>query len=205
MKNLITLFLLSLFISSCAQEKKFTHIEEIEHFQYKLNVEYSDKKTTPLKDKDFKKFKNLEFFPINSSYKIVADFISTPNEPIFEMPTTTDRKPLYTQYGIATFLLDNKEFTLRIYQNQKLMIDPEYEDYLFIPFTDLTNGNETYDAGRYIDIRFEDIKNGKITFDFNKAYNPYCAYNDKYSCPIPPKENDLAVEIKAGVLAFHKN
>ena len=83
------------------------------------------------------------------------------------------------------------------------MLDPEYEDYLFIPFNDLTNGNETYDAGRYMDLETTD--ENTIVIDFNKAYNPYCAYNDEFSCPIPPRENDLDVEIIAGVLAYKKN
>ncbi|MDT0552829.1 DUF1684 domain-containing protein [Urechidicola vernalis] len=180
-----------------------THKEEIEQFRYKMNVEFSDLKTTPLKKKDFKKFKELAFFEIDASFKIEASFKSTPNEPIFEMQTTTDRKPLYTQYGIATFKHSGKEHTLRIYQNQELMLDPEYADHLFIPFNDLTNGAETYDGGRYIDV---DIPKGEIiVIDFNKSYNPYCAYNDEYSCPIPPRENDLDLAIKAGVLAFKKH
>ncbi|WP_321538818.1 DUF1684 domain-containing protein [Flavobacterium piscinae] len=73
---------------------------------------------------------------------------------------------------------------------------------MFLPFTDLTSGIESYGGGRYIDLK---IQEGKIwTIDFNQAYNPYCAYNEKYSCPIVPEENDLKVEIKAGVKAFKK-
>ena len=84
-----------------------------------------------------------------------------------------------------------------------MILDPEYEDYLFIPFNDLTNGNETYDGGRYLDLKT--TSESTIVIDFNKAYNPYCAYNDKYSCPIPPRENDLPIEIKAGILTFGKH
>ena len=200
MKKAYLLYFILAVISSCAQEKPLSHKEEIEKFQYELNVEYSDKKTSPLKKKDLKKFKHLDFFPTDESYKIVAEFERSPNEPSFEMQTSTDRLPIYSQYGIATFTINGKELSLRIYQNQKLILDPEYEDHLFIPFNDLTNGNETYDAGRYLDL---EIPNGDtITIDFNKAYNPYCAYKSIYSCPIPPRENNLDVEIKAGVLAF---
>lgn len=203
MKKISLFYFLSIFICACAQNKTQTYTEEIEAFQYELNVEFSDKKTTPLKSKDFKKFKSLAFFPINENYKVVADFERTPDEPIFEMPTSTERKPLYSQYGIATFTIDGKELSLRIYQNQDLMLDPEYEDYLFIPFNDLTNGDKTYDAGRYLDLKT--TSESTIVIDFNKAYNPYCAYNDKYSCPIPPRENDLSIEIKAGILSFGKH
>ena len=82
-------------------------------------------------------------------------------------------------------------------------MDPEYSNHLFIPFNDITNGVETYDAGRYIDLEIP--KGDTIIIDFNKAYNPYCAYNDGYSCPIPPEENNLEVEVKAGVMAFEKH
>lgn len=201
-KNSFSILLFFLVLTSCAQDKSLSYAEEIEAFQYELNVEFSDKKTTPLTDKDFKQFKQLDFFPTDESYKVVAKFERTEDAPIFEMQTSTDRKPLYTQYGIAYFSIDGKEFSLRIYQNQKLMLDPEYVDYLFLPFNDLTNGNETYDAGRYIDLTIP--KGDSIVIDFNKAYNPYCAYNDDYSCPIPPRENDLPVEIKAGILSFKR-
>lgn len=190
-------------VISCGQDKKSGHKEEVEQFQYKMNVEFSDKKTSPLKKKDFKEFKNLSFFPVNSSLKIVTDFERTPNEPIFEMQTTTERKPLYTQYGIANFTIDDKKFSLRIYQNQKLILDPDYSDYLFIPFNDLTNGANTYGGGRYIDLKTP--KGNTIVIDFNLAYNPYCAYNDKYSCPIPPRANDLDIKINAGILDFKKH
>lgn len=203
MKNPFYFFLILTSFLSCAQDKPMTHQEEIEQFQYKMNVQFSDLKTTPLKKKDFKKFKELAFFPTNEKFRVTAGFERTPNEPIFEMPTTTDRKPLYTQYGIATFNIGDKSYSLRIYQNQELILDPEYSDHLFIPYNDLTNGDETYDGGRYIDIQIP--KGDTVVIDFNKSYNPYCAYNDKYSCPIPPRENDLAIAIKAGVLAFKKH
>lgn len=197
MKKSLILYLFLTTLLSCAQKKELNHTEEIEKFQYELNVHYADKKSSPLKGDDFKNFKELPFFPINESYKIVANFERTPNEPIFEMPTTGPKKPLYTQYGIARFTLNGKELSLRIYQNQKLMLDPEYATHLFIPFNDKTNGETTYDSGRFLDL---EIPEGEtIVIDFNKAYNPYCAYSDGYSCPIPPKENDLDIEIIAGV------
>jgi uncharacterized protein (DUF1684 family) len=197
------ILLVALTAFGCNQENKNSYNDDISQFHYKLNVEFSDKKTSPLKSEDFTDFKQLSFFPINETFKIVAHFKRTPNKPIFEMQTTTERKPRYTQYGIASFNIDGKECSLRIYQNQELVVDPEYTDYLFIPFNDLTNGDETYDAGRYIDLKVPD--GDSITIDFNKAYNPYCAYNDKYSCPLPPRENDLAVKIKAGILNFNKH
>ena len=110
---------------------------------------------------------------------------------------------VYRVFGTATFKIKGKNYSLNIYQSQDLMTNPQYKNYLFLPFTDLTSGNETYVSGRYIDLMIEDVKNNKVVLDFNKAYNPYCAYvSGKYNCPIPPKENALPVAIKAGEKAF---
>ena len=200
MKNSFFLIYLLTIVIGCTKEIKLTFADEIEAYQYELNVFYSDNKTSPLKKKDLKSFKHLDFFPTDERFKIVAAFERTPNEIPFEMPTSTDRLPIYTQYGIATFTIDGKELSLRLYQSQSSALDPDYDGHLFVPFNDLTNGNETYDAGRYIDLSIPEANT--IVIDFNKSYNPYCAYNNRYSCPIPPRENNLNVEIKAGVLAF---
>ena len=97
--------------------------------------------------------------------------------------------------------MDGVKLKLNVYRNIDLSKTEEYKDHLFLPFSDLTSGKESYIGGRYIDLK---IPKGKtIAVDFNQAYNPYCAYNHKYSCPLVPLENDLKVEIKAGVKTFH--
>ena len=111
---------------------------------------------------------------------------------------------LYRKYGIARFTLDNKKLELSIYQNQKLMTSLEYAEHLFLPFNDTSNGKSTYEGGRFIDLEIPSEGSQTIVIDFNKAYNPYCAYNHKYSCPIPPAENYLQVAISAGVKAYGK-
>ena len=80
----------------------------------------------------------------------------------------------------------------------------QYKNYLFLPFTDATTGVETYESGRYIDLEINDIKDNLVIIDFNKAYNPYCAYTTGYNCPIPPAENDLHIAITAGEKAYGK-
>jgi uncharacterized protein (DUF1684 family) len=177
-------------------------VEDIVAFQKHLNSEYADPEESPLTSEDLKKFKELDFFDIDTSYVIEAEFVRTPYESPFAMPTTTDRMPVYVKYGEAYFELEGQSFKLNIYQNQELMKSAEYADYLFIPFTDKTNGEISYGGGRYLDLR---IPNGNtITLNFNKAYNPYCAYNGKYSCPIPPSENDLSVAVPVGVKVYKK-
>ncbi|WP_046745973.1 DUF1684 domain-containing protein [Kordia zhangzhouensis] len=201
MKKLCLIVSLLLINISCSQEKK--EVKGETEFQREINAEYKDASKSPLKEKDLKTFEGLDFFPVDDTYKVVASFKRTPDSPIFKMPTTTDRKPEYKRFGIATFTLNGKEFSLEVYQNQSLMKEEEYKDYLFLPFTDETNGFASYGGGRYIDLSIPE--GNTIEIDFNKAYNPYCAYNDKYSCPIPPRVNFMATEVNAGVKAFDKH
>jgi uncharacterized protein (DUF1684 family) len=174
-------------------------------YQQKLNVSYKDASTSPLKSKDLKKFKGLDFFPVDSSFIVKATFIKTENAPTFEMATTTDRKPLYKEYGVLQFILKGVDCQLTIYQSQDNLRDEKYKNYLFLPFTDDTSGNESYGGGRYMDVMTTDITKQKtVVLNFNNTYNPYCAYNEKYSCPLTPRKNHLNIEIKAGIKNFKK-
>lgn len=170
-------------------------------YHEQLNKEYADPSESPLTPKDLKKFKSLDFYPVNMAYCVEAKFVRTPDEKPFAMATTTDRKPMYVKYGELYFTLQGKQCKLDIFQNIDLSKKEEFKNYLFLPFTDFTSGNGSYGGGRYIDLQKPDTD--KMMIDFNTAYNPYCAYNHKYSCPIPPAQNDLQVEVKAGVKAYN--
>lgn len=172
-----------------------------EAFQKEINAEYADVNQSPLKENDFKRFTSLQFFDVNLVYCVEAKFTRTPDERPFIMPTTSSRKPEYVKYGEVLFTMKEKPIKLNIYQSIDLSKTEKYKNHLFLPFTDLTNGVKTYGGGRYLDLEIP--KGNTITIDFNKAYNPYCAYNEKYSCPIPPKENDIKIEVFAGVRKFH--
>jgi uncharacterized protein (DUF1684 family) len=114
------------------------------------------------------------------------------------MPTSSGKTKKYREYGKATFTLDGKSYTVSLYQSLDLMKQKQYEDYLFLPFRDETNSLETYGGGKYLDLKIPANKN--IIIDFNKSYQPYCAYNAyDYNCPIVPPENILPVRIEAGV------
>ena len=174
---------------------------EAEKFQKQINSEYADAKTSPLIEEDLKTFQTLDFYPINENFFVNAKFEKAKNEKVFEMKTTGTRTPKYIKYGTIFFTLNGTEMQLNVYRNIELSKQKEYKDHLFLPFSDLTCGKESYIGGRYIDLKIP--KGDTIAVDFNQAYNPYCAYNHKYSCPLVPLENDLKVEIKAGVKTFH--
>ena len=174
-------------------------------YQQKLNASYKDASKSPLKKKDLKNFKGLDFFKVDTTFIVNATFERIENAPTFEMATTTDRKPLYKEYGILSFQLNGKKCQLTIYQSQDDLRDEKYKDYLFLPFTDATSGNESYGGGRYMDVMISDISDkNTVELNFNNTYNPYCAYNDKYSCPITPRKNHLDMEVKAGIKVFKK-
>ena len=195
MKKII-LFLFC-FTSTYAQKD----VAAAEKFQSELNKSYADSLKSPLMKDDLKHFKGLDFYPIDEKYIVEAIFIRTKKEKSFKMKTTTSRTPIYKKYGELHFSIDGKELKLNVYQNVDLKKKPGYDDYLFLPFSDLTCGKDSYIGGRYIDMRIPNSE--KVIVDFNQAYNPYCAYNYEYSCPIVPLENDLDIEINAGVKKFH--
>lgn len=193
MKYFVSATLLFLGVSLCAQ----SHFEEVRRHQQHLNEEFRHPDESPLSEEDLANFDSLQFFPIDSRYRIVAHFIRNEEPATFQMKTTTERLPTYDRYGVAIFQWEGKEYRLTIYQSHSLRQKEEYKDYLFLPFTDLTNGEESYGGGRYLDLRIPE--GDSIVINFNLAYNPYCAYQSKYSCPIPPQENFLNFRVEAGV------
>ena len=147
----------------------------------------------------------MTFYPATEKYRIDCTFERTVNSPWFRMESSGPIKNNYRTYGILHFSINDTVVILHIYQSQTLMTTDKYRDHLFIPFTDATSGIETYESGRYIDLDIKDIVNDRFIIDFNKAYNPYCAYiSGRFNCPIPPVENRLPVAIRAGERSFAK-
>lgn len=170
-------------------------------FQQELNAHYADSLKSPLPKEDLKDFHGLDFFAPDPKYFVIAKFKRTEGEKPFEMKTSTSRLPVYVKYGELSFMLDGKALKLNLYQSVGNGKKKATDDTLFLPFSDLTSGNESYIGGRYIDLEIP--KGDSVAIDFNQAYNPYCAYNHIYSCPKVPLENDLTVEIRAGVKKYH--
>lgn len=194
-KITLILILISAFAFSQNEKKQ---ISEIKKFQKELNDGYTNKKETPLRGDNYTKFRKHPFFPIDLKYRIKAQFTKTENAVAFEIPTSSGNTQPYREFGKATFTIDGSTYILTVYQSLNLIHTAGYEDYLFLPFRDETNGKETYGGGKYIDLRIPD--GNEIIIDFNQSYQPYCAYNAyDYSCPIVPEENFLPVRIEAGV------
>jgi uncharacterized protein len=189
---LLFLILLPLFCKSQA-----TYEDSLNNF---LKLYVQDHEVVKGEDK-----KMMQFFPVSKLYRIAAVFERKENAEWFLMNTSGSIKKEYRVYGVITFVLNDSLVHLNIYQSKYLMTTKEYSETLFIPFTDMTSGFETYGGGRYIDLLITDIRNNIYVVDFNKAYNPYCAYTTGYNCPIPPKGNDLLIAVKAGEKNYLKH
>ena len=177
--------------SSFAQSKYAQSIEnERKEFEEKLLKSFEI-----LNQNEIQNIKKLQYFEIDSNWILTADFKKDVGE-IFEMPTTTERKPTYRRVGYLFFTYQEIHFQLAVYQNMELK-GTAYEDYYFLPFKDSNAPEITYGGGRYLDVQFS-LEDVNVVVDFNKAYNPYCVYSYRYSCPITPSENHLSVKINSG-------
>jgi uncharacterized protein len=191
------LITVGIFVScfAIAQKKDF-YVESIKAYQ-KIYIDSH----AVVKGKDKKQF---HFFPINKAYNVTAYFERIVDTVGFTMNTSAGTIKYFYKYGRLDFMIDGKEFLLYVYQGKDLMQTEQYKDYLFVPFTDATTGNESYGSGRYLEFYKKDIENNTVQLDFNKAYNPYCAYATGFKCPVPPRENRLSISIKAGEMNFGK-
>ncbi|MFZ6009580.1 MAG: DUF1684 domain-containing protein, partial [Bacteroidota bacterium] len=144
-------------------------------------------------------FKGLAYYPPDPKFKIQADLNLIENKNVVVLTTNDGKQEHYLEYAYAEFDLDNLHHKLLILEMMEM---GPFRGKLFLAFGDETSALETYGAGRYLDLS-KVPGSTTITLDFNKAYNPYCAYNDTYSCPLPPTENLLRVAIKAGEMSYH--
>ncbi len=197
-----SILILILFLGGRVNAQQVKTDADFLDFQEKINKDFKDETESPLSKKERKSFIALDFFPFDPDYRVTAEFLRTPNEVPFAMPTTSEKTKMYVKYGEIYFTLKKQEFKLNVYQSLVLSKTEEYKDYLFLPFTDTTNGATTYSGGRYLDMTIPAKNN--IELDFNMAYNPYCAYSGGYSCPIPPPENHLSIAVNAGVKNYEK-
>ncbi len=145
---------------------------------------------------------HLHFFNPNIEYRMPCKLKIIRDPKPFEMATYSGLVQKYIPYGVLEMEHQGQSFSMEVYQNYELLKSEEYSDYLFLPFKDHTNGETTYGGGRYLNLSAVEIKEKGCMVDFNKAYNPWCAYRDDFNCPIPPVANHLEFEIRAGEKIF---
>jgi uncharacterized protein (DUF1684 family) len=177
------------------------YFKSIENERKGKNIEFMYTDKSPLPPEIRKSFTGLDYFPVDRKYRVEAVLVKDSVQKTIVMKTSTLRAPEYIKYGMVTFQVDTFHMELSVFQYVKLLGQPNQERHLFIPFRDETTSLETYGGGRYIDSEIPEEGN-RLILDFNKAYNPYCAYNHKYSCVLPPDENQLPVRIEAGEKVF---
>ena len=169
--------------------------DDLATFRETYKQEFLTDPRSPLKEDDLQ---YLDFFPEMPKAKVTATFFKTPAEQPFEMPTYSGVTRTYRKYGVAYFTWGKFNASIALYENMTNISNPLYKDYLFLPFNDSTNGETTYGGGRYINMSKADAEDGEIIIDFNKCYNPWCAYSDGFNCPIPPLDNKLPFAVEAG-------
>ena len=168
-------------------------------FQNQLNEWYAGEENSPFKDDATREnFKELNFFTINDDYKVIAEFTKAKKKRTKQYATSSGQKHPYSEIGTVEFTLKGESVKLAVLKGE-FGEDDKFNDYLTIPFIDLTSGETTYGGGRYLGIWLQDIKYGKVELNFNLAYQPYCAYLKGYSCLIPPRKNFIPVKVEAGV------
>lgn len=146
---------------------------------------------SPLTAEQKRAFEGLNYFPYNQQLQMVVEVEEFPDHPELKIQTSTGDLQVFKRYGRFQFEVDGEPAELTIYYNN---------NGYFLPFIDSLSGKETYPAGRYLEI--ERYHDGRFLVDFNMAYNPYCAYNERWSCPLTPNENRLKVPIRAGEKIF---
>lgn len=175
------------------------YIAKIEKARKEKNHYMRTSPDSPFKDEP-ETFRELTYFPVDPAFKVQAKLIPIDQKKVVSLPTSDGLEKKYIEYGYAEFKLSGTKNRLLILE---IMEMGPYRGTLFLAFGDATSARETYGAGRYLDVK--KIKGSStITLDFNEAYNPYCAYNENYSCPFPPRENLLTVAITAGEMIFSK-
>lgn len=191
-------------IAQISSDSIAAYNQSLENYRKGKNIKMLYSESTPLKPEQQKSFEGLNYFTPDITYQVEAMLIIDEVQETVTMKTSTDRAPEYIRYGTVTFTLHGMEHSLFAYQSKKLTEVKQDEPSLFIPFRDGTSGKETYGGGRYVDAEIP-AEGDILILDFNRAYNPYCAYNPRYSCVIPPEENRMDIRIEAGEKVYEEH
>ena len=168
-------------------------MSDVADFRKEKDELFGTTEDSPLTNEQKSDFGGLKYFPENEKFKFEATIEKLKDGGDIDIKTSAGDTEKYSRYGKIKFELDGSKQSLHVYESSN-------SDHLFLPFRDISNRQETYHDGRYVEIEEE---GGKVDLDFNYAYNPYCAYNNNFRCPITPEENTLAIDIKAGEKRYY--
>ncbi len=169
--------------------------DKVEKFREKYQRELVRDLHSPLTKYDLR---FLHFYDFDSVYNVNCKITKLQNQDFFNFMTSSGQKRKYRKFAKLSCVVKDTAIELYTYESERLLKSKQYKDYIFLPFTDNTNGDVTYGGGRYLDLQREDFSFDNINIDFNLCYNPYCAYSSGYSCAIPPKENYVPINMEAG-------
>lgn len=197
--GVVLIAVVSIYYSFSGGETSETYIAKIKTMREEKDHDMRTAADSPFAKDTTQTFKGLNYFSIDAAYRISAKLVAIENKKTILLPTSDGKEKSYLEYAYA-------EFEMQGVQNKLLILEimdmGPYRGTLFLSFADKTSAKETYGAGRYLDVK--KIPGAtSVTLDFNQAYNPYCAYNDNFSCPFPPKENILTISIEAGEKTYH--
>lgn len=174
------------------------YLAQLQKSRAAKNQSFRQSPNSPLTTAQRAQFDSLKYYPGDGRYTVAAQVTRNERPDTVALPMSDNRTEKYLRWGRARFVVHDTAQQLTLYAKTA-----GNDSTLFVPFTDRTNGHETYGGGRYFDVALPKLNAAETTLDFNTAYNPYCAYNNDYSCPVPPAENRLTVAIPAGEKSFH--
>jgi uncharacterized protein (DUF1684 family) len=176
------------------------HYRKVTEWRQQKDADYSSKEKTMLTEELLQDFTALNYYPVDYNYRVTGKLTRFIDGRTFSISTTGGQVYDYLVYARVDFKLQGKSLTLNVYQGKRAARSGKKKGALFIPFYDDTSADKTYGGGRYLVLDLPD--NDDLVLDFNMAYNPYCVYNPDHSCPIPPRENYLAIKVEAGELMY---
>ena len=187
---ILALIFLYSYLGSTSENEKY--VEDIQNRRMEIIEFMMYDSESPFHQKEAVKFEGLSFFDIDPEFRVKARIKKLNSPEPLSIQMSNGETAEYFKYATARFSLQGEEQVLTLMKSR----DFYDESWLFLPFYDETSALESYGGGRYLNLEYHDEK--EIYIDFNLAYNPYCAYNDNYLCPIPPAENRITVRIAAG-------
>jgi uncharacterized protein (DUF1684 family) len=189
------IMMITFFFHSASEENDQDYVKKIQAYRFEKDRTFRKSESSPIEGKA--NFDGLNYFYPDKNYIVTARLEFAKDSIPYTILRSDSRSETYLKYATAIFELHRKE-------HKVTLLKPLHDEtgFLFFPFADLTSGRETYGGGRYLDLEIPEKNQKTIKIDFNLAYNPYCVYNYRYSCPLPPKENFIDAEIRAGEKSY---